>query len=628
MTKPITTPAAAPTQGMNVAAAARATVAKAPNNFVELSGADLQALLNFQKTLPSSKGRKLIKTDDEEFATGEGTVTDSPEWVMAQANTGVVEVLVESGAGGAAGGAGGAAGGAAGAAGAGAAGAAAAPMVMSPLAFLPAALVLPNGSDVNNRPTLTRAPGKLTLDVNAAGNTPTSDPEWKAADPDNHTVFYFFQLEKGVVINDPEVFNLDGHAFNLDGKRLSAISEDGRFRINPYTGEISRVDSNDESEPVVFCKDEHLQVVVTDTALVSLPVEVVIDRTLPDFDSDLGGNDTDYSVNTLLNHSNLHLDNSSTVDDENSIITIDESLTRDAKTRDYAENGDIIRQIDKLNLDMSWSDNEINGLDFHRDITPATEDDILLCTELINLHAHIASDVDGDVQITVIDQFGSNETKVEYVQFAAGMTFNGYVLNDDLEAVSNESGYYHLATDFTTTQGALTGTECRDLLASDDGVGEVLDGLGGNDLIFSHGLGDTLIGGAGSDLLVIGEHVDSDDTVVATVVLGDLDSAPIETDHFDTVVNFDHHSLINVGDFIISFDAEDHAGNAIAKIDLADLDAYLATQEDAFYLITTNGDDADIWHFQVNGNEITQDQVAHFVDFDFNHYNVTPVIPA
>jgi hypothetical protein len=92
-------------------------------------------------------------------------------------------------------------------------------------------------------------------------------------------------LEEGVQINDPQLFNLDGQKFNLDGKRLSAVSADGKFKIDPVTGQISRIASNDQDEPVLFCEDEAaLNVVVTDTALVSLPVAVVIDRILPAFE--------------------------------------------------------------------------------------------------------------------------------------------------------------------------------------------------------------------------------------------------------------------------------------------------------------------------------------------------------
>jgi hypothetical protein len=72
-----------------------------------------------------------------------------------------------------------------------------------------------------------------------------------------------------------------------------------------------------------------------------------------------------------------------------------------------------------------------------------------------------------------------------------------------------------------------------------------LAGLDGNDLIFSHGYGDTLIGGAGNDLLVI----DGDATIVLTA------SADNGT---DTIVGFGEDSVIDLGMESVSFlDADD-----------------------------------------------------------------------
>jgi hypothetical protein len=546
---------------MSVSAAARTVAAKAPAQFVELSGADLKALLNFQKALPSSKGRKLLNGDEEEFATGKGTMTDSPEWVMAQAGEGVVNVVVDGAAGGAGGAAGGAAGAGAGAAGA--AGAAAAVPVISPLAFAPLAFVNP-GSSENNRPTLSRDPVKLTLEVNAPNNQQTSDPQWRAADPDSNTVYYFFQLEEGVQINDPQLFNLDGQKFNLDGKRLSAVSADGNFKIDPVTGQISRIASNDQDEPVLFCEDEAaLQVVVTDTALVSLPVEVVIDRTLPGFE----GYDSNYAVFDLLYEENQSSDLVVNVEKQDSgtatelYITIDENATLGSKRADNEI--DLIRQIDKLSLDFTKnahitdtaasieSDEEranylasfknITGLDFSRSVVPGVEDapDTLghdLNAEIYFYNANPTI----EAEITIVDQFAGVDTKVEYVEFAEGMTYKGYELHVANELATpgapDEDGVYHLTT-AVDVDGNLVATHCNDLLADSvlkDQAGEVLAGLDGNDLIFSHGYGDTLIGGAGNDLLVI----DGD----ATIVL----SSSVENST-DTIVGFGEDSVVDLG---------------------------------------------------------------------------------
>ncbi|MGV1046081.1 hypothetical protein [Limnohabitans sp.] len=571
MTTPLTTPIAVPATGMSVSAAARTVAAKAPAQFVELSGADLKALLNFQKALPSSKGRKLLNGDEEEFATGKGTMTDSPEWVMAQAGEGVVNVVVD----GAAGGAGGAAGGAAGAGAAGAAGAAAAVPVISPLAFAPLAFVNP-GSSENNRPTLSRDPVKLTLEVNAPNNQQTSDPQWRAADPDSNTVYYFFQLEEGVQINDPQLFNLDGQKFNLDGKRLSAVSADGNFKIDPVTGQISRIASNDQDEPVLFCEDEAaLQVVVTDTALVSLPVEVVIDRTLPGFE----GYDSNYAVFDLLYEENQSSDLVVNVEKQDSgtatelYITIDENATLGYKRADNEI--DLIRQIDKLSLDFTKnahitdtaasieSDEEranylasfknITGLDFSRSVVPGVEDapDTLghdLNAEIYFYNANPTI----EAEITIVDQFAGVDTKVEYVEFAEGMTYKGYELHVANELATpgapDEGGVYHLTT-AVDVDGNLVATHCNDLLADADediegATGDKLDGKEGNDLIFSHGSGDTLIGGAGNDLLVIDGE--------ATIVL----SASLDNGT-DTIVGFGEDSVVDLGRVVNYLDADE-----------------------------------------------------------------------
>jgi hypothetical protein len=130
------------------------------------------------------------------------------------------------------------------------------------------------------------------------------------------------------------------------------------------------------------------------------------------------------------------------------------------------------------------------------------------------------------------------------------MEFKGYALHVDgpSDPMANpdapdEAGYYHLTTLRDEITNELTATACNDLLADSAdkyNPGEVLNGLGGNDLIFSHGYGDTLIGGAGNDLLVING--------AATIVLSTNDE-----DSLDTIVGFGEDSVIDLGMETVSY---------------------------------------------------------------------------
>ncbi|OYU11073.1 MAG: hypothetical protein CFE38_13920 [Comamonadaceae bacterium PBBC1] len=468
--------------------------------------------------------------------------------------------------------------------------------------------------DKNHDPMLERILGededaKITFDVNAAPDQGTAELNWDNTDQDGHNTFFYFELGENDRLDDLSVQT-------IDGRRLSQTSADGRYHINAETGQITAT-GIDQENPALFCVDDTVSIVVTDTEMVSAAVTVTIDRTIPTLDS--SNMDSDYSVNSIKSGFDIYLDFSLTTSIDKSSITIDEYRTIGAKSVDEAETP--IRQIDKLNLDMGIT--EFTKLDFHREVLAVTPTESDLRTEVNNLHVVMDSDMEGKLEVTVVDQYAGTDTKVEYVQFGQDMSFAGYILND---GQNNESGYYHLTTDRDTETGDLTATVCRDLLASDDGAGEVLNGLEDNDLIFSNGLGDTLIGGEGSDLLFIGEHASYGDSdvhpVVATVVLGDVDAfgAP---DQFDTVVNFDKDSVIQLDGFTITFE-EDAVSSLIDKIDVADLLAYLETPPaDNTYLITTDGCNSDIWYF----NEGVQDQVAHFVNFDFTDYKVTAVLP-
>jgi hypothetical protein len=259
-------------------------------------------------------------------------------------------------------------------------------------------------------------------------------------------------------------------------------------------------------------------------------------------------------------------------------ITIDENLTLGSKRADNEI--DLIRQIDKLSLDFTKnahitdtaasiesvedranylaSFKTITGLDFSRSVVPGVED----VPDTPDTPDTLGNDLNAEIyfynanptleaEITIVDQFAGVDTKVEYVEFAEGMTYKGYELHVANELATpgapDEDGVYHLTT-AVDVDGNLVATHCNDLLADSTlkgQAGEVLAGLDGNDLIFSHGYGDTLIGGAGNDLLVI----DGDATIVLTA------SADNGT---DTIVGFGEDSVIDLGMESVSFlDADD-----------------------------------------------------------------------
>jgi hypothetical protein len=214
------------------------------------------------------------------------------------------------------------------------------------------------------------------------------------------------------------------------------------------------------------------------------------------------------------------------------------------------------------------------------------------------------------------------------------MTYKGYALHvadkSATPGAPDEGGVYHLTT--KVVDGALEATHCNDLLADaykdiEGATGDLLAGLGGNDLIFSHGADDTLIGGEGSDLIVL-----SEDACNAVIRLADIDALtdPDSVDHYDTIVNFNDSHTIEFAGLTLSF--ADDSEQSIDKIAIGDLDAYLADAGDlaeSIFLITTNGDNADIWQIRGDVDAPVLDQIAHFVDFDFSNYDfkVLPVAP-
>ncbi len=121
--------------------------------------------------------------------------------------------------------------------------------------------------------------------------------------------------------------------------------------------------------------------------------------------------------------------------------------------------------------------------------------------------------------ITVFNQFAG--AAIEQATFADGAAVYGYALS---------ASPYAIGTDAATP---LDGTGGQDIIASSTTTGDVLDGLGGNDLLFGNGSNDTLKGGAGDDLLAGGAGVDRYD-----IALGDGDDTIFDAAGFVTFAFF------------------------------------------------------------------------------------------
>ncbi len=156
-----------------VAFNAKTTTAPVNSSFgrlpTDLQGADLEALARFNQALPAApKGsRRLLKKpgEQDDLQALSETVTDSPEWELAQAEVGAAA----AGSSGAAGtGAAAASAAEVGAAGAGGAGAAGAVSIVSPLAFVPALAVPAVGSGGGDTPRINTVPVVQATDVTGA----------------------------------------------------------------------------------------------------------------------------------------------------------------------------------------------------------------------------------------------------------------------------------------------------------------------------------------------------------------------------------------------------------------------------------------------------------------------------
>ncbi|PUE13813.1 hypothetical protein B9Z48_14290 [Limnohabitans sp. WS1] len=378
-------------------------------------------------------------------------------------------------------------------------------------------------------------PIHVSLAINATENDSTSDIGWIATDDNGvtHTNYFYFSVADGTTIT---VGDVDYKPMSLDGKFLSSVSADGRFKINSETGAISRT-SSDQEDPVLLCKDEvTLSVVVTDTEFVSNAVDVTIERILPTFAEDYYEKDQQ-DLGDATNDNRYYF---------NKLTEIDKTIV----LTDLSTNGNA-RGTDLLDINVI---SKFETLGFHKGSGE----------ESLNLNVNFSHDFANDIEqvsITVENQFGlpddiegkATDGMVEFVKFSEGATYKGYVLNTaDYDGLGEpETGVYSLQT-------GTTGTDCQDVLVSSMDQADNLSGGKDNDLLFGYGLSDTLNGGQGNDLLVANESEnilngdEGDDTLVSYGTKNTLNGGA----GLDTLFAYGDEAALNGGDDDDSLTAE------------------------------------------------------------------------
>ena len=119
---------------------------------------------------------------------------------------------------------------------------------------------------------------------------------------------------------------------------------------------------------------------------------------------------------------------------------------------------------------------------------------------------NLVGSVFGTSLITVDGQYDAGKN-VESLQFESSASIFGFAGGGaSIFGYALGSAPYLLNTDTDPTRN---GGDQNDLIAGSSAGGEILNGSGGNDLLFGNGGADTLNGGVGNDLLVGGAGADT-----------------------------------------------------------------------------------------------------------------------
>jgi len=545
-----------------------------PNNFehpagrvglsTDVQGADPKNLEKFNQSLPKSKAApskpvaRKLPWEEDIMAARDQVAVDAEQWQVAQAEVtgaagggGAAAGAAEAGAAAGGAGAGGAGAGAAGAAG-GAAGAAGAVAGISPLAFAPALALGGGGSFVNTAPTL-KLPAEARLPINA-GTGPVACAKAVGSDVDAfQTLSYYFLDGNGKRVSELPAMS-SGEAGGLP-------VQVGTYTIDRVTGQISFTANGTDAH---ICDSDVLTVVVFDGAAQSAPQSITIERSLVVdnelvLGAELMSGATDYFYGETLDESPL----------------VNEDYAKFKQFRELVVSTEAGAQdIDLLNITSlaGWKAGEF-------------DDWLVEPTELKHLEAYreggkleiefeYCLPVEGGepdhfgYQIYVDGQFDGSGQGVEFIHFEKGTTYAGYDLGESLVADDayvpcdvdpnagpsffQEHGVYRVSNAAATADGdALNGTNCKDLIVGSELFAELINGGAGNDLLFAKsddsclkGGGDTVVGGAGDDLIILqgSGH---------TVVL----EADLSTNGVDTIVGFDEDSVLMVGENLLSLDS-------------------------------------------------------------------------
>jgi Ca2+-binding RTX toxin-like protein len=292
-------------------------------------------------------------------------------------------------------------------------------------------------------------------------------------------------------------------------------------------------------------------VVVTDTELVSAPIVVNIERILPTFtDSTVSEDDPAWTNNNEYFFKGQ--DESFNEANDGAIRGADLlniAQVTNFESIDFTKSGDGDELTD-LKITFTHGPKAVEPTDYSQDIQPtdssSTDEptdlpEVVLTDSTITLANQFAipSDIEGE---TLADY------RIEYLRFAEGAEFKGYVLNSSVDyEVLDETGVYRI-------QAGAEGSHCQDLLVSHAGsvIPATLNGYDGNDLLFAYGLNDTLNGGYDDDLLVAHDTEnnlngeDGHDTLLAYGAKSSLNGGAGN----DTLFAYSDENTLNGGDGI------------------------------------------------------------------------------
>ena len=507
----------------------------------DLQGADVEALNRFNQALPEPQKapqQAKKKKGEEEQVTEEAAASESEAVEVAQADTagGVAEAA--SGSGGAAAGAGGAD----------AVGAGTALNSFSPMLFIAPLLIgaaLDDGSNPPPPPAPEPEAGPAPSPSPAPSSAPTPIPNIAPVVTLEHDEVKLVlnagtgEIECAVVggtdaDGGPSALSF----FFWNNGKPSTTSADGYFSIDAK-GAISLTEEGEAAigagNPALPCAPSiELAVVAFDGLNYSAPKTLTVDRVLPTFLAAEGespeGVDARYSVQTIL-------------------------------TDGYAGNAEVhLGDHGKPHIAINDFDDGLDVIDFDGwDQVGVPLNELEMSRHEDKLHIEIEGSDGLETHISVTNQFAvpvdsEPSPTVEFVHFEQGTTYARYDLGgsqmqDDTWSCEGDypyfqdHGVYLLSTEKASADGGtVNGTACNDVVVGSSEFKEIISGGAGKDLLFSQGTGDTLVGGAGDDLIVLDEedheHDHKRDHCEQTTV--QIETAA--TNGLDTVVGFDEET--------------------------------------------------------------------------------------